>query len=555
MTILLLLLVFASLLGACNGPPRVASSRGPGLCAGPLDVAIVLDVTSSMSGALEAIRAEIPTILDQAEQASEGDLRVALVTFADEVKIRQPFQPGNREAIDREVRGLSAAGGGSNEPEASAVALGRAIRELDFRLDRTGIAVIVTDARPGLDDRHIAGRDDVYAHAQAEEARARSIKVASVFVPTPHFPEFHSTARQILQDYARTSGGMSLEARPDGRGTGRAIRDAVRACGVGSVGGNTMNEIDFGSPLKLLGALFLLAFVASVPERNSGMHVLNGILAALAFPFVLLCNGFGWLAGGAERRSREWLSQWIHWAKPNDEDPYEAVAPGAWQGWDLVHPLWRALKLMVMAGAEIVLLGLGATRALGYDYAYEPEPVLFGLTVEALAFAAAIILSGIAFLDVVFDLRAANPGAARPWGNASPNTRRWVSRGCFLGLAVWMLGILTFALQRSAIMLGVGNDGILGTMTPYVFVPAFAFAIAGAIAVLFWSLVVGSGAVAISATTVFGLVPGASGRVPWGPHLPGPVVGGAGGAALGCPLPPVQSGMEHVRLEAEAFRA
>lgn len=61
------------------------------LC-GPMDIAIVLDNTSSMGGAIDNVKAALPTIISDAKNASDGDLRLGYITFRDTVTLLHPLR-------------------------------------------------------------------------------------------------------------------------------------------------------------------------------------------------------------------------------------------------------------------------------------------------------------------------------------------------------------------------------------------------------------------------------------------------------------------------------
>ena len=58
---------------------------------GPMDIAIALDDTGSMGGAIENVKTELPSIINDARIASGDDLRLGYVTFKDNVTVHHPF--------------------------------------------------------------------------------------------------------------------------------------------------------------------------------------------------------------------------------------------------------------------------------------------------------------------------------------------------------------------------------------------------------------------------------------------------------------------------------
>ena len=68
-----------------------------------MDVAFVIDVTGSMGGAINNVKAAIPQLMDQIVAASAGDYRAELVTVRDSIDVGVQFAPGNRAAIQKGV--------------------------------------------------------------------------------------------------------------------------------------------------------------------------------------------------------------------------------------------------------------------------------------------------------------------------------------------------------------------------------------------------------------------------------------------------------------------
>ena len=206
-----------------------------------MDVAFVIDVTGSMGGAINNVKAAIPQLMDQIVDASAGDYRAELVTVRDAIDVGVQFAAGNRTAIQNAVQNLFA-GGGGNAPEMTDEALRTTINALGpgphqtgtalpFRSSALKIIVLITDALPaGFDDFYTPGVDDVNANQRALDAAAARIKISAVFVPTQGIdPQIVA----IMQNYATQTGGIYLQTQPDGTGTADAIREVISACGGG----------------------------------------------------------------------------------------------------------------------------------------------------------------------------------------------------------------------------------------------------------------------------------------------------------------------------------
>lgn len=231
---------------------------------GAMDVAFVIDDTSSLQGSLDNIKAEINTILNDIEKASGNDYRLSLVTFKDDVTVLVNFADQNRSAITAQVLALTASGG-SRIPEASDEALNTVINGLSasgrpqsgnfipgFRDKAFKVIILLTDAPPGgFDDIYTVGVDDKQAHALAEQAKNKNIKISAIYLPT--FYEDTPLIKPIMQDYATTTAGFYLEANYNGTGTAAAIKTIIAGCGstttVPTVGQGTANDAKAGSVL------------------------------------------------------------------------------------------------------------------------------------------------------------------------------------------------------------------------------------------------------------------------------------------------------------------
>lgn len=214
------------------------------LC-GTMDVAFVVDTTTSMGEAINNVKTGLAQILASIEIASNNDYRLALVTFRDDISIRENFASNNRASIEPKFQGLSLSGGGQNEPEASDEALNTVVNALPatgrpqninftpaFRAEALKVIILVTDARPGgFGDAFTPGVDDANAHNRAIQASAQQIKISAVFVPTGFSPANHPTARSVMQDYAGTTNGVFIETASNGGGTSAAINNIIARCG------------------------------------------------------------------------------------------------------------------------------------------------------------------------------------------------------------------------------------------------------------------------------------------------------------------------------------
>ena len=219
----------------------VPAARAASTC-GCMDVALVIDNTGSMLGAINNVKAELPNIVAAAQAASGGDLRMGLVTFPeDNIIVNQPLT-NDITAIQNAIQNILQ-GGGAGAPESSDEALqyvitGAAdasctVSNPPFGAFRTGcvkLAVLVTDALPGeCSDAFTLGVSDVHARAVAVDAARAGVLVASIYVPTGGVD---TQVRNIMLDYADFSGGVFAQTEADGTGTGQGIADIVAECGM-----------------------------------------------------------------------------------------------------------------------------------------------------------------------------------------------------------------------------------------------------------------------------------------------------------------------------------
>ncbi len=252
---------------------------------GPMDVAFVIDDTSSLQGALDNIKAELNAILNDIQRASNNDYRLALVTFKDDVTVRVNFSDQNRDAITAQILDLVASGG-TRIPEASDEALNTVINALsssgrpqtgnftpEFRDKAFKVIILLTDAPPGgFDDIYTPGVDDKNAHAFAEQAKSKNIKISAIYLPTFSFDT--TIIKPIMQDYATTTAGFYLETSPTGIGTAAAIKTIIAGCGSTT----TVPTVGQGIPGDAGSVLFynLYASDASKPNlENSLINITN----------------------------------------------------------------------------------------------------------------------------------------------------------------------------------------------------------------------------------------------------------------------------------------
>lgn len=239
------------------GTAKTLLATATGTC-GPIDLAIVLDDTGSMGGAIGNVVSEIPNIALAAQAASGGDLNVGFVTFGDNVVVKQPLGPDPGLALLLANLGTVGSGGGDaaepsdeakntvthnlgpgSRPDVLGNSIGSQIGDFSSPWRGAGtlkLAVLITDApsngfsegQPGLD---AYGSAPIFATHMANlgnDALGLGINWFDVFVPTAG--DYDGQVASMTAD-ATNSGGAFLQVAADGTGTGNAITKILDTCG------------------------------------------------------------------------------------------------------------------------------------------------------------------------------------------------------------------------------------------------------------------------------------------------------------------------------------
>lgn len=217
---------------------------------GCLDIALVIDNTGSMGGAIDNVRSELTNIIASAQLATGGDLRMGLITFPDDnVVVSQPFTPDIAQISDA-VNAIPLGFGGSL-PESSDASLQYVVSGAaysgctvvspsgplgQYREDCGKIAILVTDASPGgCHDSYTDGIDDVNAAAVAANALTAGVHISAVLIgsgsqgPSPAHPS--GVENDVMKTYATVTGGVFTNSAANGLGTAAIIQDIIDKCG------------------------------------------------------------------------------------------------------------------------------------------------------------------------------------------------------------------------------------------------------------------------------------------------------------------------------------
>ena len=296
---------------------------------GCMDLALVVDDTGSMGGAIDNVKAQLPDIIATANGASGGDLRIGLITFpSDNVVVNAPFTT-DTTVVESNIQALVASGG-NGEPESSDTSLQFAITGTtgssscvisnapfgSFRSGCVKIAVLITDAHPGeCLDTFTPGVSDVYAHNVAVQAASAGVLVSAIYVPDSGEDP---TIKAIMQDYADTTGGAFVETAADGTGAGDGISQIVATCGTGGTNADVTRTSRFWfthgfssdtncatllSAIQLNGGIVSLGF-AHLPTANwnsdTSLDATDAFIEALSFNW--RSNGRTGEDGGTQSR-------------------------------------------------------------------------------------------------------------------------------------------------------------------------------------------------------------------------------------------------------------
>lgn len=236
----LFLLVSALAIAIGGGLSNTAIAQTAGVC-GPMDLVFVVDDTGSMGGAIANIKADLATIIADANVASGGDLNLALTSFKDAPQTDADLV--SSEAVVSAAITALVASGGAGGPEASDVSLdavvngtgfdgdgvscGDAFSNGNWRAGAVKIAIMLTDNFPGGCNDSYGPTDLANVTAVSDDAAAANIRISAIY--NANFP--NATIVDIMNTYASTTGGQFVQTPQDGTGTAAAISEIIADCG------------------------------------------------------------------------------------------------------------------------------------------------------------------------------------------------------------------------------------------------------------------------------------------------------------------------------------
>jgi Mg-chelatase subunit ChlD len=116
-----------------------------------IDIALVVDDTSSMASVISSLQTEIGNLVTAVDAISDS-FQFSLITFKDTTTQTVSFSINNAAAINAAVAAMTT-GMGNQIPEASDIALNEAVVQSGWRAAAQKVIVLITDAPPGgLDD-------------------------------------------------------------------------------------------------------------------------------------------------------------------------------------------------------------------------------------------------------------------------------------------------------------------------------------------------------------------------------------------------------------------
>ena len=223
---------------------------------GPMDVVFIVDNSGSMTAVISEIQTQVGKIADGVQAASGGDYQFGLINMpANDVNVLLDLSANNRVAFDAAVKKMgtaSSSGAGIAYDEALDTVLnrlgprtgssGKQTGEFKgvFRPAASKIIMVITDTGPqGFDSTLGTHGDNV--HKLAVLAATKDIHITGIFVPTGGGTD-PAIDRPIMQDMAKTSGGLFKETAADASDLASVILDIVKACGgaAGGAGGSSL---------------------------------------------------------------------------------------------------------------------------------------------------------------------------------------------------------------------------------------------------------------------------------------------------------------------------
>ncbi len=235
----------AAVIAAALLLPLLSATTASAQNCGPMDVTFIIDNSGSMANVIAQVQQQVTKIADAVQTASGGDYQFGLINMpANDVNVLLDMAPNNRALLDTAVQRMttvSSSGTGIAYDEGLDTVLNHLGPRAGSSGQQTGtftgqwrasaakIIMVITDTGPQGFDATM-GTHDQHAHAMAILAASLNIRITAIFVPTGGGSN-PAIDRPIMEDLAKTSGGLFKETQADASDLATVIIDIVNACG------------------------------------------------------------------------------------------------------------------------------------------------------------------------------------------------------------------------------------------------------------------------------------------------------------------------------------
>jgi hypothetical protein len=166
-----------------------------------LDLAVVFDITGSMSEEISAMKSKVQGLTNQLKGAGI-DTRYELVTFADRYSVKTNWT-GDPSVFKSSVNSLQAIGG-DDEPEVSLDAISHVL-SMGFRSDAQKVILVITDAHA-----HYKNDGSSFSNSTKEEIEKDLRDAGVIFIPiSPTFTK--SSSYEDLREVANDIQSMWID--------------------------------------------------------------------------------------------------------------------------------------------------------------------------------------------------------------------------------------------------------------------------------------------------------------------------------------------------------
>lgn len=213
---------FAELAGCPGNCPDPCPENEDDVC--KVDLAVVLDDTSSMGDAIAELRIGISEVADLLRTTIGQNFRFSLTTFKDSIALRLPFNnlcgDASFDAFQSSVNGVTA-GRGGNIPEWSAAAVLNVVSDFSScwrKGDVIRVIILITDAvNNGPDTPGVRSNDSGVTVDQAAQAAA-DCGIRVVYAGVPRNSTIAGQLAIEGEKYASITNGLQVQLPANGDG-------------------------------------------------------------------------------------------------------------------------------------------------------------------------------------------------------------------------------------------------------------------------------------------------------------------------------------------------